>query len=599
MDTNQTQELFCRGCGEPFQNGAICCSLCGLQLNEEPDTIEIGLVEKVKVEIEEKNDQLLIGANAAYGTKDWSVYNKRLDRLDRLDRLKRTFEPSNPVDESDGLEQLMVLFQKIVANPDQKFTLLDDNPDRLTLATISNEDGVINASFSECPWEEAFDNNRGRRLCQLLAGYEAPTTEWFSRNVASKIDPKTQLVHTSVYRNASHSQTIDELIRLAYPNTTIENLVYLSDQNFIDLINCLCVTAPLKEEIKVLSAQIGQNGAVKYNEVLVFPKDQFIEQDNEVTISVKSNTVSNKTSKLIFFKGKWASEQTMYEYDLEVEPGQTKKCSLKLANRRLDGITADSNKVKTVAEIPEMPKTVDVSRRRVEVFLILDTIVFNEETFIDRKKIVEDLIDEIGKYDQQIDIIFHLYSYSCDCVPAYSRPRNWPNEYTEFSGNLENTKRSLQSLKMSRADAHIFPGRLDLVFKAISGHTFSEENTSYCLFIIGNRPASPEKDMPKIYGVSTNWRSEWEKIKSKFSLIQVIHDDSFIWPRKNENDPPKKGLPEKFQEHYDDFWNTVQPGKRLLNWSVKDSDEVINKHLCGNTVQNNQLTIPIITVEKG
>ena len=517
-----------------------------------------------------------------------------------MDILELTLEPSDPVVENDGLEQLMVLFQKIVANPDQKFTLLDDNPDRLTLATISNEDGVINARFSECPWEEAFDNNRERRLCQLLAGYEAPTSEWFSRNVKSKIDPKTQLVHTSVYRNASHSQTIDELIRLAYPNTTIENLVYLSDQNFIDLINCLCVTAPLKEEIKVLSAQIGQNGAVKYNEVLVFPKDQFIEQDNEVTISVKSNTVSNKTSKLIFFKGKWASEQTMYEYDLEVEPGETKKCSLKLANRRLDGITADSNKVKTVAEIPEMPKTVDVSRRRVEVFLILDTIVFNEETFIDRKKIVEDLIDEIGKYNQQIDIFFHLYSYSCDYVPVIDpRPDSWPNTFTEFSGKIEDTREALDKLTMTWPGPHVFPGRLELVFEKISKYDFTRGNTSHILFIVGNRPASPEKNLPKIYGVSTNWRSEWEKIKSKFSLIQVIHDDSFIWPRKNENDPLKKGLPEKFQKHYDDFWNTVQPEKRLLNWSIKDSDEVINKHLCGITVQNNQLTIPIITVEKG
>lgn len=594
MDTNQTQELFCRGCGEPFQNGAISCSLCGLQLNEEPDTIEIGLVEEVKNEIEKKNEQLLKGANAAYGTKDWSEFENRMDILEL------TLEPSDPVVENDGLEQLMVLFQKIVANPDQKFTLLDDNPDRLTLATISNEDGVINARFSECPWEEAFDNNRERRLCQLLAGYEAPTSEWFSRNVKSKIDPKTQLVHTSVYRNASHSQTIDELIRLAYPNTTIENLVYLSDQNFIDLINCLCVTAPLKEEIKVLSAQIGQNGAVKYNEVLVFPKDQFIEQDNEVTISVKSNTVSNKTSKLIFFKGKWASEQTMYEYDLEVEPGETKKCSLKLANRRLDGITADSNKVKTVAEIPEMPKTVDVSRRRVEVFLILDTIVFNEETFIDRKKIVEDLIDEIGKYDQQIDIFFHLYSYSCDYVPVIDpRPDSWPNTFTEFSGKIEDTREALDKLTMTWPGPHVFPGRLELVFEKISKYDFTRGNTSHILFIVGNRPASPEKNLPKIYGVSTNWRSEWEKIKSKFSLFQVIHDDSFIWPRKNENDPLKKGLPEKFQKHYDDFWNTVQPEKRLLNWSIKDSDEVINKHLCGITVQNNQLTIPIITVEKG
>lgn len=590
MDTIQTQELFCRGCGEPFQNGAISCSLCGLQLNEEPDTIEIGLIEEVKNEIEKKNEQLLKGANAAYGTKDWSVFNERLDRL------KPPFEPSNPVDESGGLEQLMVLFQKIVANPDQKFTLLDDNSDRLTLATISNEDGVINTSFSECPWEEAFDNNRERRLCQLLAGYEAPTTEWFSRNVESKIDPKTQLVHTSVYRNASHSQTIDKLIKQAYPNTAIEKLVYLSDQSFKDLINRLCETAPLEEEIKVLSAQIGQNGAVAYNEVLVFPKDQFIKQDNKVTISVKSNTVSNKTSKLIFFKGKWASEQTMYEYDLEVEPGETKKCSLKLTNRRLDGITVDCKNVKPIEGELERPNNVDVTKHRVEVFLILDTIVFNEEAFIDRKKIVEDLIDEIGKYDQQIDIIFHLYSYSCDFFPAYSRPKNWPNEYTEFSGNLENTKRNLQSLKMSRGDAHIFPGRLDLVFKTISGYTFAGDNTSYCLFIIGNRPASPEKALPKIYGVSTNWRKEWEKLKSKFSFIQVIHDDSFIWPKEETFGPPKIGLPKEFQEHYDDFWNTVQPEKRFFNWLNRDSNEVIKNYLCGITAQNNQLTIPIVTV---
>lgn len=584
MDSNQAQFFFCPGCGEPFKKGTTFCSLCELQLNEAPGFIEIGLTEKVEIQKKLINTQLIQGAKAAFGTKDSTEFKNRLQRI-KIDR--KTTEEKH---ERDGLLRLKELFQNIVINPDEKFTLLDDNCDLLTLATISSQTGEIKAEFSNFTWE-GFDENRERRLCQLLAGFKPPTEEWFNTRFAKKIDANTQLIHTSMYRDARHSQTLDDFIKKAFPGLHIEKLIYSSDRNFTELINSLCETAPLDKDITVLSAKVDTEGNVTYEDVIIFPDKQFIKPDRAVTISVDSNTVSSKTSKLIFSKETDGSKKNFYEYDLDVEPGKTKQFSIKIEQRQIDSITVDDNKVKAVSGKLERPVIVDVSRRCIEVFLVLDTIVFNEKAFKSRKQIVEDLISEFGKYKKQIDIIFHLYSYSCDFVPAYSRPLSWPSTlFTEFSGSLYETIRVLQTLKMSGPGPHVFPGRLELVFEKISEYNFDSKKIYY-LFIVGNRPASPEKDLPKMYGVSISWKKEWEAIKSKFSLIQVIHDDNFVWA--------KESFTEFFRDYYDSFWNTIQRDSRIPEWSKVDLDKLLNENLSAIAIPNNELTIPSVNQVKG
>lgn len=585
MDSDYEENFYCPGCAEPFISGTTICSLCGLQLNELPGIIEIGLSEKVEIQKKSINTQLIRGAKAAFGTKDSTEFENRLQRL-KIDR-KSTEEKY----ERDVLVRLKKLFQNIVINPDEKFTLLDDSIDQLTLVTISNQDGNLNAKFLHSPWEDFFDENRQRRLCQLLAGFKPPTEEWFNENITKRIEAKTQLIHTSKYRDASHSQTLDNFITKAFPGLHSEKLIYSSDRNLLELINTLCETAPLDKDIMVLSAKVDTEGNVTYEDVIIFPEKQFIEPDKAVTILVNSNTVSSKTSKLIFSKGTDKSTKNFYEYVLDVEPGTTKQFSIKIERRQIDSITVDDNKVKAVSGKLEKLVSVDVSRRCIEVFIVLDTIAHNEKEFKSRKAIVENLINETGKYNKQIDIIFHLYSYSCDFIPAYSRPKSWPGPlFTEFSGNGEETNQELHGLKMSGPGPHVFPGRLELVFKRISECNYDSKKT-YFLFIIGNRPASPENDLPKVYGVSTNWKNEWEKIKTKFSFIQIIHDDNFAWA--------KESFPVYFKDYYESFWNTIQPDRRISNWSNEKPDQMVEKNLGAIANPNNELTIPSITDVKG
>lgn len=587
MDFDQAGNNYCPGCAEPFSDGAMRCELCELQLNEETGVITLGLEKTFELQ---KNDilaRIIKGAKAAQGTKDLIVFKERLDRLNKtMDESfrGRALERAR----KDGMKRLQSLVTELKQG--ESVTIFDDNAEQLTLSVISKQkSGIVVGKIEPITWGVNFSDAIDRRVIQLLTGIRTPKKGWFDGNLKNRLSNSSQMIHATPYNNASHSAELDRLISAAFNGWEPERLVYPDTQPYSEIVQTLCDTAPLGEDISALSAKVDSSGNVSYDHVVVFSGDKFIQPDRVVNISLKSNALNSGQSKLLFHLGNNENACKYYEIDLDIPPRGTKTASIMISRRSIATITVDGNGVKALKGTPDLLSKVRLKIPVIEVYIILDTIVNSDQEFDVRKNVVKKLIDAMEKQFSQFEITYHLYSYSCDTVPDYSpRPDHWPALFTYDNGKRSSIEKSLRTLKISGPGPHVFPGRLELVFQEMTKHHFDESN-QYCMFIIGNRPASPHKDLRGMYGVRPSWVDLWKSIKPKFSVIQVIHDQ-FCYAQRE--------IYQKFfKKHCDEFWFSVQPNNRIDDFQKENFESLLIKLFKNLSDFSDELVIPSVVVE--
>jgi hypothetical protein len=582
MDSNQVDSKFCPGCAEPFVDGDLHCELCNLPLNEKPGVITIGIDQTFEIQKKEKQKHLVNGAKSAHGTNDFEDLEKRIKLLNL-----RVKTPEKDDEERNlGLLQLQNRFRDLVQIPGKTITILDDNTDHITLVNISHKKSeIIVERLESINWDMEFSEATEQRSFQLLTGVKTPTLSWFKGNLKDNLSRVNKLIHATVYHNAPHSKTLDEFIE----NTCgyqPERILYPPIQSFQKLIQNLCDTAPFGEDVMVLSAITDKDGNVTYNDLAIFPGTEFIKPDQAVKISLKSNSLQSTKSRLLFYKGKFPQDYIGIYQGLA--PGGTQEVDVRIGSRNLDSITVNNKRVTVLKDLRDLPTKVNLERPTIEVFLILDTIVDNQEEFDARKDFAKSLIEVIEKHTNRFDIRYHLYSYSCDVIPeGTSRPKNWPPVYTYPAGDSVEIEKELNRLRMSGPGPHLFPGRLELVFKEIAKIPPGGDKNA-CLFIIGNRPASPSKEYHGTYGVPENWEEIWARIKLRFSTVQVFHDKD------------KNSYPENHLEYFNSFWDSIQvEDERAYSLSMSQIYNPLNSVIINSNTNDKELEIPSISVLKG
>ena len=581
MDSNQVDSKFCPGCAEPFVDGTLRCELCSLPLNEEPGVITIGIDQTFEIQKKEKQKLLVNGAKSAHGTNDFEDLEKRINLLNlRVNTPEKEDEKRNL-----GLLQLENRFRDLVQIPGKTITILDDNTDHITLVNISHKKSeIIVERLESINWGMEFSEATEHRSFQLLTGNKTPTPSWFNGNLKDKLSGVNKLIHATVYHNAPHSKTLDEFIKNTYKYQP-ERILYPPIQSFQKLIQNLCDTAPFGEDVMVLSAITDKNGNVTYNDLAIFPGTEFIKPDQAVKISLKSNSLQSTKSRLLFYTGKFSPDQNHWAIYQELAPGGTQEVDVRIGSRNLDSITVNEEPVTYLKDLTDLPIKVDLKRPTIEIFLILDTIVDKQKEFDARKDFAKSLIEVIEKHTNRFDIRYYLCSYSCDVIPqGANRPIKWPPVYTCLAGDSVRIEKELNSLRMSGPGPHLFPGRLELVFKEIANIP-PGGNKNACLFIIGNRPASPSKEYHGTYGVPENWEDIWERIKLRFSTVQVFHDKD------------KNSYPENHLKYFNSFWDSIQvEDERAYSLLMSQIYNPLNSVINNSNTNDKELEIPSISV---
>ncbi len=517
--------LNCCVCGQSYADGQKNCTLCGFLLNSDLDIVS----STFEAEIDESRDQLQKKVREAMKEiRAASGLNIPEDlRLPSLDAGKTEGGHKNAA--KNDLRRLRDSIKSLVNGKTPAITILDDGASQLAIYVIKADGRRLSISEKSLDWSDLFSDYPNefdlyRKSLILVGGLREFRREALVKWI-DKIDTSGTVFHSTPYLQASHSESIDGMLKekvVEFQKILLER----ECQNGNDIkvvLNRLCKLAPLSAAIEALSASVDAEGKVSKNYVTIFPKGINIDDIDPVELRITSTDLP--------LAGKHEMELGFYHSDdhskpclvagITLEPGQTKNVELKLESR--DGqefIAYSEDQLKTIQQLSPIPEKVDLLKP-LNLILVVDCIG-TEKKLSQRKSIIKELINDLSRENNRVK--FSICTYSCEFYPL-SSPRNgeWPDIFTCNLNPLscDQANAEIDTLRFFPEDDAPFPGMLELVLKQLSEAVSKEQNT-YVL-VIGNRPANPNADQEALMGVREDWKEYFDLLKERKAGIGVMH----------------------------------------------------------------------------
>ena len=570
-------KLNCCVCGQSYADGQIKCSLCGFLLNSDLDILSDSFeaeTERFRVELQRKVNEASQEISAACSL------NIPGD-LQLTPPITTTFQGEHKSAAEKGLNSLRDSLKCLVEGETPAITILDDGADQLSVYVIKADGQRLNITEKSCDWTNLYpdypkDFDFYRKSLVLVGGLREYRREALS-NWIDKINASGTVYHSSPYLQASHSQSIDEVLKEKigeFQKILLERECQ-NKSDIKDVLNHLCRIAPLSAAIEVLSATVDPEGNVTTKYITIFPKGINIDDINPVELSITTadqSPAGGLTVELGFYHSDDHSKPWLVK-GITLAPGQTKNIELKLVSRDgKDFIEYSNDRLQTLQQLSPIPSKVD-RVRPLNLILVVDCIG-TEKKLVQRKKIIKDLITELSRQNNLVK--YSICTYSCEFYPLSSKRKpNWPEIYScNLNLALDNALAEIEKFKYFPEDDAPFPGMLELVLKKLSEEVSEEQNT-YVL-IIGNRPANPHEDQEALMGVKEDWEKYFNLLRQRKARISALHPE------------PEEIKLEEWKTYNEYFWKPFDAVGR----------ESAMQTLLPSTQAQTTLKVPTVTLSK-
>jgi len=517
--------LNCCVCGQSYADGQKNCTLCGFLLNSDFEIVSdtfVAETDESRNQLQKKVSEAVKEISAACGLnipEDLRLPGPKPEKTNGERKSKS----------ETGLSSLRDSIKSLVDGKTTAITILDDGASQLAIYVIKVNGRRLSISEKTYDWSDLYTDYPNqydlyRKSLILVGGLREFKREALD-NWINKIDTSGTVFHSSPYLQASHSQSIDGVLKEKvgqFQNILLERECQ-NRSDVKDVLNRLCKLAPLSAAIEVLSASVDAEGNVAKEYLRIFPKGINIDDIGPVELSITSTDLP--------LAGKHAMELGFYHSDdhskpclvagITLEPGQTKNVELKLVSR--DGqefIAFRKERLQPIQQLSPIPEKVD-RLKPLNLIFVVDCIG-TEKKLSQRKSIIKELITELSRQNNRVK--FSICTYSCEFYPLSSpRKPKWPDIFTCDLNPLppDQAKVEIDKLSFFPEDDAPFPGMLELVLKKLS-EAVSEEQNTYVL-VIGNRPANPNKDQEALMGVREDWKEYFDLLKERKAGIGVMH----------------------------------------------------------------------------
>lgn len=606
MTKDVSPDKICPVCGERYSEDQPTCSFCNIELTSN-EPLEIGSPSKDLVVasryVLERAQQEFLQAVLTISWQGGSFDPKLFETVamggfTENEIIKESFERDYkdkffPLTEDDRSLILQEIF-KLVFEPEQGLFLVDDGPDQITLAHITNQNDQLSAQFRTIPWYKTGKKTPPARMDLAVAGgyivKNIPELAENIREVFTKLGaPSTfPLLLCSRLFNGKHTQIIQEALKDLGCQVTAAPYLIGNAQNFESYSEALLECAPLKEEIGLLGIHLARDGKVDLQFKTIFPGAAFLPPHCSNSATVRSHNKFSEQISLVLARRMGNGFALYQAKKAELPFGKEADLGFKISNRKtitLTGISSSPDTVILEDLLKAIPDQIAQNDPRLSLVVVVDTIG-REEDVRDRCQVAGEAIRLLRSREDILSLDVSVIGYGDQHTRAhpiqYARNKEWMSmeEAVLFFDTLEPTLPSDSDYESA-------------LYEAMARITCIKwpENTIRWVLTFGKHKPHPDREIEGCSQYPSLHHLKWEDLVKTLKSNHV-KSMAYIWPLEVEKEVLKM-WPALIKSTCD-FWQAFSYSSEFMENGNADVVKVVQTLSDLSRIEELELKLPEI-----